>query len=88
MLHAGICDGDILIIDRSVRPLDGDIVIATWEGNQPTCKVLKVAADHVELHSPNPHCPPIVLTSGTEVEVLAVTGVARQITRGHGRAGR
>lgn len=69
MLHAGICDGDILIVDPSVRPLDGDIVIATWEGNQPTCKVLKIEADHIELHSRNPYVPPIVLAPGTEVEV-------------------
>ncbi|MBB3923702.1 LexA family protein [Xanthomonas arboricola] len=88
MLHAGICDGDILIVDRSVAPLDGDIVIATWEGNQPTCKVLKIEADHVELHSRNPYVPAIVLPPGTEVEVFAVVSVARQVTRGHSRRGR
>jgi DNA polymerase V len=88
MLHAGICDGDILIVDRSVMPRDGDIVVATWEGNQPTCKVLKVAADHIELHSRNPYVPAIVLTPGTEVEVFAVVSVARQVTRGHSRTGR
>jgi DNA polymerase V len=88
MLHSGICDGDILLVDRSVTPMDGDIVIATWDGNQPTCKVLKVEEDHIELHSRNPHVPTIVLPPGTEVEVFAVVGVARQMTRGHSRRGR
>jgi DNA polymerase V len=87
MILAGICDGDILIVDRSVRPLDGDVVIATWEGNQPTCKILKVAVDHLELHARNPHCPHIVLPPGTEVEVFAVVGVVRQVKRKHGRIG-
>lgn len=81
MLHAGICDGDVLVVDRSVDPKDGDIVVATWEGNQPACKVLRLVKDHVELHSRNPHCPPVILDRNTEVEVFAVVGVARQIRR-------
>ncbi len=88
MIHAGICDGDILVVDRSVQPQDGDIVVASWDGNQPSCKVLKVALDHVQLHSRNPHCLPIVLPPGTEVEVFAVVGVVRQVTRAHARVGR
>lgn len=86
MIQAGICDGDILIVDRSVSALEGDVVVATWEGNQPTCKVLKVASDHIELHSRNPHCPNIVLGPEVEVEVFAVVGVVRQMRRTHGRA--
>ncbi len=85
MIHAGICDGDVLIVDRSVRAIDGDVVIATWEGNQPVCKVLKIGSDHLELHSRNPHFPPIVLDAGTEAEIFAVVGVVRQVRRSHGR---
>lgn len=85
MLMAGVCDGDILIVDRSVTPIDGDLVIACWDGNQPTCKVLKTASDHIELHSRNPHCPNIVLPPGTEVEVFAVVGVVRQMRRNQSR---
>lgn len=85
MLMAGICDGDILVIDRSVRCEDGDLVIAIWEGNQPTCKVLKMFEHHLELHSANPDHAPIVLEPGTEVEVFAVVGVARQMRRRKGR---
>lgn len=81
MLGVGICDGDILVVDRSVRPLSGDIVIAVWDGNQPTCKVLKTFEHHIELHSASPDYQPIVLAPGTEVEVFAMVGVARLITR-------
>lgn len=81
MSGVGINDGDILVVDRSVRPLAGDLVLAIWDGNQPTCKVLQVFADHIELHSAHPDHPPIVLDPGTEVEVFAVVGVVRKMHR-------
>lgn len=81
MIDAGICDGDILIIDRSVTPVHGDLVIAIWEGNQPACKILRCYEDHLELHSCNPECKPIYLSGETEVEVFAVTGVVRSLVR-------
>lgn len=89
MLLAGICDGDLLVVDRSVTPVNGDLVIAIWEGNQPTCKVLKIFASHIELHSAHPEHAPIVLEPDTQLEAFAVTGVARQIQRrrGHVRSG-
>ncbi|MBB3854736.1 DNA polymerase V [Xanthomonas arboricola] len=88
MLLAGVCDGDILVLDRSVRPINGDMVLAIWDGNQPVCKILQVASDHIELHSRSPHCAPIILAPGTEVEVFSVVGVVRHVTRTHARAGR
>lgn len=81
MSGAGISDEDILVVDRSVTPLAGDQVIAIWDGNQPTCKVLQLFESHMELHSANPDFPPIVLLQATEVEVFAVVGVVRQIKR-------
>lgn len=84
MLGVGISDGDILVVDRSVTPQAGDLVIAVWDGNQPTCKVLKTFEHHLELHSANPEFPPIVLDQSTEVEVFAVVGVVRQIQRRRG----
>lgn len=32
MINAGICDGDIAIVDRSVKPVNGRIVIAVVDG--------------------------------------------------------
>ena len=88
MMLAGICDRDVLVVDRSIEPQHGDVVVATWDGQQPVCKVLHVTADHVELHSRNPHCPNIVLPPDTTVEIFVVVGVARSLRRsGHVRAG-
>lgn len=81
MLLAGICDGDLLVVDRSETPRDGDLVLAIWDGNQPACKVLKIMGDHVELHSAHPDHAPIVFEPGAEIEVFAVTAVARQVQR-------
>lgn len=84
MSGAGVSDGDILVVDRSVTPQAGDLVIAIWDGNQPSCKVLQLFESHMELHSANPDFPPIVLEEPTEVEVFAVVGVVRQIKRRSG----
>lgn len=81
MVLDGICDGDTLIVDRAVTVKDGDLVIAIWDGQTPVCKRLKIAADHIELHSRNPHFQPIVLAPGAEVEAFAVVGVCRKIVR-------
>lgn len=67
ILGVGISDGDILVVDRSVTPQAGDLVIPVWDGNRPTSKVLKTFEHHLELHSANPQFPPIVLDQGTEV---------------------
>lgn len=81
MLDIGIYDDDILIVDRSVSPQDGDIVIATWEGNQPVCKILRLLPNNLELHSGNPEYPPLRLPADTVIDIFAVTGVVRPLTR-------
>lgn len=86
MLLEGIRDGDFLVVDRSVAVVDGDLVLATWDGNGPVCKVLRVRRDHVELHSAHPDVPPIVLPADATVELLAVVGVARKVVRRRVRA--
>lgn len=87
MRDAGIVDGDILIVDRSVTPRDGDLVIATWDGNQPTCKVLKRFETYTELHSANPDHPVILIEPEQELEIFAVVGVVRQMKRRSARVG-
>lgn len=75
----GIFHGDIIAVDRSLEPADGDLVLATWDGNGPVCKELHVHADRIELRSGANAEPPIVLTGETSVEVFVVTGVVRVI---------
>ena len=52
MIDAGIREGDILIIDRSVEPRSGDIVLAYLHGDF-TLKRLKIVAGVPELHPEN-----------------------------------
>ena len=52
MIDAGIYEGDILIIDRSVEPRRGDIVLAYLQGDF-TLKKLKFVDGKPELHPQN-----------------------------------
>ena len=41
MVGAGISDGDLLVVDRSLRPADGDVIIASVDGDF-TVKTLRL----------------------------------------------
>ena len=41
MIDAGINNGDLLVVDRSLRPADGDVIIASVDGDF-TVKTLRV----------------------------------------------
>lgn len=56
MEGAGICGGDELIVDRSLNPVDGNIVIAVVDG-ELTVKRLRLTAAGPELHPENPAFP-------------------------------
>ncbi|MCI6529634.1 MAG: hypothetical protein MR428_00860 [Mesosutterella sp.] len=52
MVDAGIFDGDLLIIDRSIEPRSGDIVLAFLQGDF-TLKQLQIVNGKPELHPQN-----------------------------------
>ena len=52
MIDAGIFEGDILMINRSIEPRPGDIVLAYLQG-EFTLKTLKFANGQPELHPQN-----------------------------------
>lgn len=52
MIDAGIFEGDILMIDRSIEPRPGDIVLAYLQG-EFTLKTLKFVNGQPELHPQN-----------------------------------
>lgn len=56
MMGAGIHDGDLLIVDRSLMPNHGEIVIAALNG-ELTCKALD--RHRRQLVAANPEYPPI-----------------------------
>jgi DNA polymerase V len=71
MLNAGIHDGDELIVDRSLDPADGNVVVAIIDG-ELTVKRLRKTATTVRLLSENPDYPEIIIGAGQELSVWGV----------------
>jgi len=71
MIDAGIYEGAMLVVDRSLDPNHGDIVIASVAGEY----TVKRLCTHpiVKLEPMNPNFPPIILNYGVdEVEIFGV----------------
>lgn len=73
-----IQDGDIVIFDRDLGWEDGDVVIATVNGDHATCKRIKRYADGIALISDNTAIAPMYF-SKSEAESLPVRVVGRVI---------
>ena len=71
MLGAGIHHGDILVVDRSLEPVSGKVVIAVVNG-ELTVKRLQQENGMVRLVAENPNYPPIELTEETAGEIWGV----------------
>jgi DNA polymerase V len=71
MTGAGIFDGDLLIVDRSLEPVHGKIAIVEVDG-QLTVKRLYKLNGRTLLQPENESYPPIELQEGNEVVVWGV----------------
>ncbi|PAU89622.1 hypothetical protein CK507_01740 [Pseudomonas sp. WN033] len=71
MIEAGIYENDILVVDRAVQPLPGDVVIACISG-EFTVKLLTWEAGLPVLMPANASYRPIRLKSTDELEVWGV----------------
>lgn len=67
MIGEGIHDGDLLVVDRSLRPASGDIVIAAVDG-EFTVKTYRKDRDGVRLEPANPDFPVIRLAPGQRLD--------------------
>jgi DNA polymerase V len=81
MKDAGIFDGDLLVIDRSISPKSDDIVIASIHG-ELTVKRLQQTGNEWALAPANPDYPMIKLDS-SDNEIWGV--VTHSIRRHCGR---
>lgn len=75
MTGAGIWDGDEIVVDRSIHPQSGDVVVAVVDGEM-TVKTLVVSAGQVVLQAANPEHPSIVLAELSELRVWGVVTFA------------
>ena len=71
MIGIGIYDGDELIVDRSIDPRHGNIVLAVLN-NEFTVKRLHRRGGVVKLVAENPLYPPIVVREGEELVIWGV----------------
>ncbi len=71
MTGAGIFDGDLLIVDRSLEPAHGKIAIVEVDG-QLTVKRLFKSKGRFSLQSENGSYPPIELQEDSEVMIWGV----------------
>ena len=71
MIDAGIFDGDVLVVDRSIEPKHNEIVLATLN-NEFIVKRLYQRAGLIKLISENPIYPPLAIK---ERDDFAIWGV-------------
>lgn len=71
MAGAGISDGDELIVNRALQPVDGSVVVAVLDG-ELTVKRLRITRTGVVLQAENPTYPDIVVPSLSDLLVWGV----------------
>lgn len=78
MSGAGIFDGDLLIVDRSIAPKPGHIVIAAVFGEFTVKRLVRGNGGRWRLEAENPGFPPMDLPEDSEI-----WGVVRNSIRDH-----
>ena len=77
MKNAGICSGDIIVVEFGAEPKDGEIVVARIDGEEVTVKRFFRKGKEIELRPENEAFSPMVY-SVDRVEILGcVTGLMR-----------
>lgn len=72
MLGAGIHPGDLLVVDRSIEPKHGSVVIAVLDGELTVKRLWQPSLERVELRAENPAFPPIVIKEFQQFELWGV----------------
>lgn len=86
MVGEGIRPGDLLVVDRSIAPANGDVIIASVDGNY-TVKTYRRDDKGVHLVPANPAYPVITLNPGQELDYFGkVTAFIHRYAGGTGGA--
>jgi DNA polymerase V len=72
MINAGIFENDILIVDRSLPPTDGKIVIVAIDGQLTVKRLKKHDNGSITLLAENPHYKAINIQEGNEIHIWGV----------------
>jgi len=79
MIDAGISNGDILVIDKSLQPQDGDTAVCYIDG-EFTLKYIKIEADAIYLIPANPDFKPIKVTEEND---FCIWGIVTYSIKNH-----
>jgi DNA polymerase V len=71
MRDIGIHDGDLLVVDRSVKPTSGSIVVAALNG-EFTVKTLRRINGHLQLEAANPNYEALPVDAEAELHIFGV----------------
>ena len=71
MTGAGIFDGDLLVVDRSIEPVHGQVVVAAIN-HEMTVKRLYKKAGEIKLQAANPQFKDITFAESDEMSVWGV----------------
>jgi DNA polymerase V len=71
MTGAGIFDGDLLVVDRSIEPVHGQVVVAAIN-QEMTVKRLYKKAGEIKLQAANPQFKDITFAESDEMSVWGV----------------
>jgi DNA polymerase V len=79
MTQAGIFDGDELVVDRSIRPESGHVIIAVLDGEMTVKRLRRLANGTVVLQAEHPEHPNIEVPELSDFRVWGV--VTRSLHR-------
>ena len=71
LIEADIHDGDLLIIDKSLEPRNGDLAVCCVDG-EFTLKYIQIEQDVVWLIPANKEFQPIKVTAGNEFIIWGI----------------
>lgn len=71
MVNAGISDGDMLIVDRSLEPKDGDVAVCVLNG-EFTVKRIHTRGHTLFLYPENPEYTPIPIENDDDFRIWGV----------------
>ena len=71
MINSGICDGDLIIVDRSLEPCSNNIVLAVIDGEFTIKKILK-KNNTIYLMPDNNNYNPICIDDSMDFQVWGV----------------
>ena len=80
MKNAGILDGDLVVVDRSVAPQSGHVVVGVVDGEMTLKRFRRLKNGRAALQAENPDFPGFVIGEELAAEIWGVVvGVVRKL---------